>query len=69
MQTLVARMVLALAGLLASALTRVRLPVLGPTPVLGLVALAVVLAIAAAVLVLVRNGWRDGWLRPRAVTS
>ena len=41
-------LVLAFLGLVTSARTRVTVPVLGPTPVLGLVALAVVLALADA---------------------
>ena len=64
------QIVIAFLALLVSAGTRVTVPVLGPTPVLGLVALAVVLALAAAVLYLLRSMARDGWpgLRPRTVT-
>jgi len=61
--------VIAFLGLLVSARTRVTVPLLGATPVLGLIALAVVLALAAAVLWLLRSMARDGWpgLRPRTV--
>jgi len=64
------QLLLAFLALLVSARTRVTVPVLGPTPVLGLVALAVVLAIAAAVLYLLRSLVRDGlMLRPRTVPT
>jgi hypothetical protein len=58
---------LAFLGLIVSARTRVTVPLFGPTPVLGLVAVAVVLALAATVLFLLRSMARDGWpgLRPR----
>ncbi len=69
METLLTWLAVTLAGLIVSARTVVRLPLLGPTPVLGVVALALVLATAAAVLLLVRSGVRDGWLRPRPVTA
>jgi hypothetical protein len=69
METLLTWLAVTLAGLIVSARTVVRLPVLGPTPVLGLIALALVLAIAGAVLLLIRGGVRDGWLRPRPVTT
>ena len=71
METLLTWLAITLAGLLVSAHTRVNLPVLGPTPVLGIVALAVVLALAAAVLLLVRSIARDCGLRlrPRMVTT
>ena len=70
METILLRIALAFGGLLVSARTRVTVPVLGPTPVLGLVAVALVLALAAAVLFLLRSMARDGWpgLRPRKVT-
>ena len=70
METLVTWFAITVAGLLVSAHTRVTVPVLGPTPVLGLIALAVVLALAAAVLYLLRSMARDGWpgWRPRTVT-
>lgn len=55
METVLTWLAVTLAGLIVSALTSVNLPVLGPTPVLGVVALAVVLAIAAAVLLIVRS--------------
>lgn len=50
-----AAFVLAIIALAVSASTVVRLPVLGPVSVLGVVALAVVLAIAGAVLLIVRR--------------
>ena len=68
-------LVLAFAGLLASAQARVNAVVLGQpvsVPVLGIVALAVVLALAVAVLWLLRSAIRDGgfwWLRPRTVNT
>lgn len=69
METLITWLVVSLAGLIVSARVTVRLPVLGPTPVLGLVALALVLTAAAAVLWIVRVIARDGLrLRPRMVT-
>jgi hypothetical protein len=64
-----AQVVIALLGLIVSAQTRVT--VLGHSvPVLWLVALSITLALAAAVLVLLRSMARDGWLwfRPRVVT-
>ena len=66
METILTWLGVTLAALLVSAHTRVNLPVLGPTPVLGLVALALVLALAAVVLVLARLLLRDGLrLRPK----
>jgi len=67
METLLLRVVLAVLGLVVSARTRFDAVVLGrpvSVPVLGVVALVVVLALAAAVLWLVRSIARDG-LRPR----
>ncbi len=63
------QVVIGFLALVASARCRVTVPVLGPTPVLGLAAVAVVLALAAAVLYLLRSMARDGWpgLRPRTV--
>jgi hypothetical protein len=63
METLLLRIALAFLGLTVSARTRVALPVLGPTPVLGIVALAVVLALAVALAALLRSVVRD-WPRP-----
>ncbi len=69
METLLTWLGISLAAMLVSAHTRVNLPVLGTTPVLGLVVLAFVLALAAIVLVLARLLLRDGLrLRPRMVT-
>lgn len=65
METLLTWLAVSLAGLIVSARTTVRLPVLGPEPVLGVVALAVVLALAALVLWLARSIARDGGLRLR----
>jgi len=68
-------LVLAFAGLLASAQARLNAVILGQpvsVPVLGIVALAVVLLLAAAVLWLLRSAIRDGgfWrLRPRVVNT
>ena len=64
------QIVIAFLALVASARCRVTVPVLGPTPVLGLLAVAMVLALAAAVLWLLRSMARDGWpgWRPRAVS-
>ncbi len=68
-------LVLAFAGLLASAQARLNAVVLGQpvsVPVLGIVALAVVLLLAAAVLYLLQSAFRDGGflrLRPRVVTT
>ena len=71
METLLTWFAITVAGLVVSARTSVRLPVLGPTPVLGVVALALALAVLGVVLLLVRGGRRDGWLRlgPRPVTT
>lgn len=55
METVLTRLAITLAALIVSARTAVRLPVLGQVPVLGVVALAVVLAIAGAVLLIVRG--------------
>jgi len=65
-------LVLAFLGLLVSAQTRLTATVAGlpvSIPVLGLVALAVVLVLAALVLFLLRSILRDGGLllRPRTV--
>ena len=70
METILTWLAVSLAGLLVSAHVTVNLPVLGPVPVLGLVALAFVLAGAAALLWVVRLIVRDGGLRlrPRMVT-
>ena len=64
------QIVIAFLALVVSARTRVTVPLFGPTPVLGLIAAAVVLTAAAAVLFLLRSMARDGWpgLRPRTVT-
>lgn len=59
METVLTWLAVTLAGLIVSALTSVNLPVLGPTPVLGVVALAVALTAAAAVLYLARSLARD----------
>jgi hypothetical protein len=71
METILMWFAITVAGLLVSAHTRVTLPVLGPVSVLALVALAVVLAVMGVLLLVVRSGRRDGWLRlgPRPVTS
>ena len=71
METLAIKVALAVVGLIVSAVTHVNLPVLGPTPVLGIIALAAVLGIAAAVLWLLRSAIREGgvWLRRRTVTA
>ncbi len=67
-------LVLAFAGLLASAQARLNAVILGQpvsVPVLGIIALAVVLLLAAAVLWLLRSAFRDGGflrLRPRVVS-
>lgn len=58
------RLVLAVLGLAAAARIQFR-----GIPVLWLLAAAVVLALAAVVLLLVRSGRRDGWLRLRAVAT
>jgi hypothetical protein len=55
METVLTWLAVTLAGLIVSARTIVRLPLLGPVPVLGVVALAVVLAIAGTVLLIVRG--------------
>lgn len=70
METILTWLAVSLAGLLVSAHVTVNLPVLGQVPVLGLVALAFVLAGAAALLWVVRLILRDGGLRlrPRMVT-
>jgi hypothetical protein len=69
METLLTWFAITVAGLVVSAHTRVNLPVLGPTPVLGVIALTVALAMAAVLLQLVRLIARDGLrLRPRMVT-
>lgn len=62
-------LVLAFLGLVVSARTRVTVPLFGATPVLAVVALAVVLLLAALVLYLLRSILRDGGLllRPRTV--
>jgi hypothetical protein len=68
-------LVLAFAGLLASAQARLNAVILGQpvsVPMLGLVALAVVLALAVSVLWLLRSAFRDGGflrLRPRVVET
>ena len=67
-------LVLAFAGLLASAQARLNAVILGQpvsVPVLGIVALAVVLLLAAAVLYLLRSIARDVGLRlrPRVVNT
>jgi hypothetical protein len=64
-------LILAFLGLVVSAQTRLTATVLGSpvsVPVLGLVALAVVLALAAVVLFLLRSILRDGGLRLRPRT-
>lgn len=68
METLITWLAVTLAGLLVSAHTTVNLPALGPTPVLAVVALGVVLALALGVLAVVRVLVRDG-LRLRPVAS
>jgi len=65
METILTWLAVSLAGLIVSARTTVRLPALGPEPVLGVVAVAVVLALAAVVLWLARSLLRDGGLRLR----
>ena len=68
-------LVFAFAGLLVSAQARLNAVILGQpvsVPVLGIVALAVVLALAAAMLWLLRSVVRDGGflrLRPRVVNT
>lgn len=66
-------LVLAFLGLVVSAVTRLNATVAGApvsVPVIGIVALAVVLAPAAVVLHLLRSILRDGLLlRPRTVYS
>ena len=52
-------------ALVASARSRVTVPVLGPTPVLGLIAVILVLALGAAVLWLVRSSCGTGRGRGR----
>lgn len=70
METILTWLAVSLAGLLVSAHVTVNLPVLGPTPVLGVVALAVVLTAAGGVLCVARMLLRDGVrLRPRMVTA
>ena len=57
-------------GLLVSARTRLNAVILGQPvsiPVLWLVAAAVLLALTGCVLLLIRNGARNGWLRLRPV--
>ena len=70
METILTWLAVTLAGLLVSAHTVMRLPVLGAVPVLAVVAVGVVLALAAGVLLvawlLVRDGLR---LRPKAVMA
>jgi hypothetical protein len=68
------QIVIAFLGLLVSARTRIAAVILGQpvsVPVLGVVALAVVLVLAAVVLYLLRSIARDGGLRlrPRMVTA
>ena len=63
-------LVLAFLALVTSAQTRLTATVGGTpvsVPVLGIVAVAMVLALAVALLLLVRSGRRDGWLRLRPV--
>jgi hypothetical protein len=72
MATLLIRLLAALAGLIVSARTHLTVAAPGvhaSIPVLGVVALAVVLLLAAAVLVLLRSLARGGWhgARPRMV--
>ncbi len=68
-------LVLAFGGLLVSAQARLSAVILGQpvsVPVLGLVALALVLALLALVLWLLRSAVRDGGflrLRPRVVST
>ncbi len=68
-------LVLAFVSLVVSAQARLNAVILGQpvsVPVLGIVALAVVLLLAAAVLWLLRSAFRDGGflrLRPRVVTT
>ena len=67
METIAIWLGVTLATLLVSAHTTVRLPVLGPTPVLAVVVLAVALALTVALLWVVRVLVRDGLrLRPAA---
>ena len=68
METLLTWLAITFAGLLVSSRTTVRLPVLGPEPLLGVIALAVVLALAALLLWVVRTIVRDGGLRLRPGT-
>lgn len=65
METLLTWLAVTFAGLIVSAHTRVNLPVLGPTPVLGLIVLAVIVGGIAVVLWLLRSISRDGGLRLR----
>jgi hypothetical protein len=69
METLLLRIALAVLGLAVSASTRLTGTVYGApvsVPVLWLIALGVVLALAVTLLVLLRSVLRDG--RPRLVT-
>ncbi len=68
METIAIRTLLAVLGLIVSARTAVRVPALGPVPVLWLAAAAVVLAMALGVLCVARLLVRDG-LRLRPVPS
>ncbi len=68
METLIMRLLVTLAGLVMSARTVVRVPALGPVPVLRLAALAVVLALAVTLAAVARLLVRDG-LRLRPVPS
>jgi hypothetical protein len=67
METILTWFAITVAGLVVSAHTRVNLPVLGPTPVLGVIVLAMVLAFAVAVLLIARALLED-W-RPRTAAS
>ena len=67
METILTWLAVSLAGLLVSAHVTVNLPVLGQVPVLGLVALALVLAGVAVVLLIARALMEDWRLQRRMV--
>jgi hypothetical protein len=68
METILTWFAITVAGLVVSAHTRVNLPVLGPTPVIALVVMAMVLTFAV-VLLLIARAMLEDWRRvPRMVT-
>jgi hypothetical protein len=67
METILTWFAITVAGLVVSAHTRVNLPVLGPTTVIALVVMAMVLAFTVAVLLIARALLED-W-RPRTAAS